>query len=310
MNNKEYNNILYKLKKDENLFNEFIKIIRPSNIIQLKRIQKYSKTFKNTNDIKAITYSIVIKQIYYIMKKKPYRFCNGVELPKLINKYYDLLLAKDKNKILNFTCTPMNNLYNYGKRDLLRTTIKWINAEKMAVKVIKNHHRLLNVDMLENLLSKIKNGMNNESLAEFRDSSELFVARHLQALDITTEDNKHTLVNSIAKKPAILNYFGHMSLNITLKDLKKLPPARRFDFLQYCFKPVFGWYNVHNKTWYPRTLTKEYIKKAGEHRLYKKLSIDKISRSDIKHLLFAVSIRKNEEVSAWYERYDAYLKKL
>lgn len=307
LDNKVYDSILKKLRKDENTFNGFVKLVAPINVAQVKSVERHSKGFVSTN-VQSITEEMVLQQIDEILnKKRPYGQ-HGKKLPRLVKKYGVLLPDGARAKLLNMITTPMNNFYTYAKKELIEQLVPWIESEDQAIKVINEHHGLLKVNTLEALLSKVANGIEHEALALFRDRSLPFIARQIQALDLNVAENKYRAVNAVAKAPRLLQYLN-ITLHITLDDFKQLPPARRFDFIQYCYGPLLGRFNEYSKNWWPRNITKDHITKAKTHKLYSQIKVDKISRDDMKHLLFAISVRKYEEMAAWYERYDAYLKK-
>lgn len=308
MNNTEYTKILNLLKKDENLFAEFTQVFPPKNEHQIKSMYKCSQEFKSFDVAKELLSPTVLKQINSILTNKPKYGGHGKKLPKLLKRYEDMLSDEIKQRIVKKVSTPMKEFYPYAKRDLLDIAVKWIKDEDTTIKVIQQHYRIIDVDVLEQLLTNVSGGIEHESLKKVRETSLPFLARELRKLDLNDGDQRHQVINTVAKTPSLLKQMD-TRIHITLEDMQKLPPSRRFDFMRFIYEPKFGNYSVYAKNWWPRSITKARLKKANDHQRYKKITIDPISRDDVKNLLFAVSIRKNGEVKIWYDRYDEYLRK-
>ena len=309
MNNIEYNKILKLLKKDENIFIGFVEIVSPTNAAQIKAVHKQSQSFTDEGKAKVQKNiePMVVQQVDAVLNKKRKWGGHGKELPKLLKTYEGIITPAVKQKIVKKVCGPMKDFYPYAKKELLEVTLPWINTESEALGIIQHHHRSLDTKIIDTLLTKISNGIDHPDLKKFRESSLPFVARSLNALDMTNPDDRRQVVNSIAKTPSLMRLIDH-NITLTLDDLKSLPPARRLDFMEFLYEPVLG-RRSHRGTYYG-TITKQRIQRARKkYGADTRMPIAKIPRDDMKHLLFAVSLRKNEIVATWWERYEKYLDK-
>lgn len=158
---------------------------------------------------------------------------------------------------------------------------------------------------VDKLLAIIPDGIDNCLLTIA--GAKVLQIRELRQLDLTDPEQRHKFVNTIAQTPSMISKVG-IKLDITYQDLEKLPPARRFNFLQHLYEPRLGHMYLRggNPTYYG-TIYISRLKKALTHDRYKWFNIEDLSVGKLKHLLFAVSIRKNAAIKLWLERYEEYL---
>lgn len=302
MNDREYGKILTSLKKDEIVFKKFIELVPPVTVSQIKNVKKCSKDFSNCTDINKLIESCVENQINRILAKKKPRYSSfGNELPKLLKSYDSILPGGVKNRIVKKICDPMKDFYPYSRKAMLEVAYKWVNTENQALSIIKNHHGCLKEDMIYSLLGNITSGINHPDLKKIKDTSAIFSFIELNKLINNKQENRERIIQIIAKIPSIMPKLD-TGLTITLADLKKIPPVRRFNFLQHLYKPIFG--STSYKGTYRSHLTEFNLKCETV------LPVEKISKNNMKELLFSVAIRKNDETAVWWDRYEEYLKKI
>lgn len=306
MNDKDYKKVLKQLKKDEDLFIKFINIIKPENENQLVFVRDYMENFSKKDEVGKIVYPIVSKLVLDLVTSKPkYKWAKkGTKAPKILKTFKNILTDEVRRSVIEIVKTPMKEWYPYAKKDVVNVSIPWINSEEEALSIAKLHHRIINVKNMNILLTKISDGTNNPTIGKLLEKSPSYKAGQLKKLDLTDTDQRHKFINSIAQTPSLLKLLNNIQLTITLDDLKKLPPVRRFNFLQYLYEPSLGYRysgryygNINGST------MKKAIKRFGGTT---RLPMDKIKTEDLKQLLFSVSFRKNDEVNVWWDRYKQY----
>jgi hypothetical protein len=303
MNNTEYSKILTILKKDEVIFKGFIQLVPPHTISQIKSAQRCSQNFSSRAEVNKIIESCVENQINYVLAKKKPKYGNlGNELPKLLKSCDSILSDSIKDSVVKKICSPMNDFYTYSRKSILEIAYKWARTEGQSLSIIKNHHRCLTEEMIGSLLKNVTGGLNHPDLKKIKDTSSIFSIIELNKLIVDEKKHREKIIQIIAKTPSIMSKLD-AKLTITLADLKKIPPVRRFNFLQYLYRPIFG-STSYRGTYRYRLATIHLAKNKTI------LPIEKISKEDMKELLFSVAIRKNDEITTWWNRYEEYSKVL
>lgn len=236
-----------------------------------------------------------------------WKWKNGNEIPKMIENN-KLTMSEDTKQYLVDAVMgklPLVKFYPYARRLLLPNIISFIHDEHKAIQFLNKNHSLMDGNEVDKLLAIIPDGLDNHLLTI--GGAKVLRIRELRQLDLNDSEERHKFINTIAQTPSMISKVG-IKLDITHKDLERLPPARRFNFLQHLYEPRLGhmWVRGSEPRYYGN-LYLNRLKKAEGHARYKWFSIEDLSVDDMKHLLFAVSIRKNAVMKLWIERYEAYL---
>lgn len=307
MENKDYKKVLSLIKKEETVLVGFIRLVPPTTLTQINAVRDMTKHVSDPKVIAEAVESEVLTQVESILSTKKKWGSHGRALAKLLGDYGDIISDKVKQKIVNRATGTLETFYPYAKKELLSVVIPWVKDEDSAIAILNAHHRNITTDDMDVLLGQITNGINHDGLKKIREHSTSFLAHSFQKADFNDADVRRKFIKEFAKMPSLIRHVSNVSVTITLDDLKDIPPARRFDFLQFLYQPLLGLYSLYSKNWWPRKVTKKNIEQARKNKLYTQISVEDVSLDDMKNLLFALSIRKNEMIQAWYRRYEQYL---
>lgn len=298
MINTEYRKILKLLNKNDALFAEFVTKFPPKNKAQSQALRANIIFLKNPDKVRKMFEPTLDKQIDNLLGKKIKSWQkHGKKLPKLLQIHKNNLSDQVKKKMVNLICSPMQNFYPYAKKDLIEIAAPWVTTESQAIKVIQHHHRIIQAKDLDHLLGLVPKGLEHGNLKKIKNSA-LFAADELNKLDLNDKDERHKFINKVAQTPSVLKSVNQ-KVHVTAEDLKKLPPCRRFDFLNFMYYPVIGhWRFKHMKT-------KKRMEEAMAPR-WDRITMDLIPPKEIENLLFSVVLRKHEQVESWYHKYQRY----
>ena len=304
----EYKKILKLLSGDEKLIIKFIEDFPPGKS-KLKNdlVNTYVKQSCTTHAIHSeIAKNIIKKELNNALRRSKYHSM-GSNIPRLLKQHGPLLDDSLKREVLKFSMKRMKNFYVYSRKELLKIVVPWVEEESDALIILRDHYRQLGSEELDCLLKKVTNGIDHPDLKNMRKSSAVLLKRKLKGLSVDKPEERKIIINAIAQSPKLYEDLG-INTEITLRDLKKLPPVRRFNLIQHIYGVSFGFYSSIQHNWFgkitPNTL-KMAFKKYGR---YTRLPIESIADEDMKNLLFSVSIKKNNEVAKWWERYKQYKK--
>lgn len=302
MINKEYRKILKLLNKNDALFAEFVTKFPPKNKAQSQALRANITFLKNPDKVRKMFEPTLDKQIDNLLGKKIKSWQkHGKKLPKLLQIHKDSLSDQDKKKVVNLICSPMQNFYPYAKKDLIEIAASWVTTENQAIKVLQHHHRIIQAKDLNHLLGLVPKGLEHGDLKKIKNSA-LFAAYELNKLDLNDKDERHKFINKVAQMPSVLKAVNQ-KVHVTAEDLKKLPPCRRFDFLNFMYYPVIDHRDFKYMKNYMNTKKKMELAMAPR---WNRITMDLIPPKELENLLFSVVIRKHEQVESWYHKYQLY----
>jgi len=221
---------------------------------------------------------------------------------KLHNEYYINLIIRSKNyldqniksKITKQILKYNNNFHSKCRKTLSNIAVNFVeNGDPLTTCVFEKFYRIMNYIDFNILIEKTPQKMENLCIKKTLSKTRMYdyLKFSKESVD-SNEKEKIKLVKALAKTPTLIKKIP-FDVNIELKHLKEIAPAMRFKFIQFAFKReliVSKWQWTYNR------LPKQ-----------ENLIMPKINLEEMKELLFAVCLNKNEEFTRWIKNYESYL---
>lgn len=231
------------------------------------------------------------------------------ELPNLIELFSNKLFDKNKKKIVEFFLNNYSKFYSYIRKYWLSFIVPWITEEKDALEIITKCSKTLLPDQLEILTTKLSDGEENVEVKKVLEKHKVLKYSMMSETEINSNPElRKQFIKDVAKSVSIAKK-AKFPVQITLDELKDLPPITRFDFLSkiltyeiYYSKSNYWRRNKTNQDIY---LSIQNRKKALK---YDNIKIPDLSAEEMKELVFAATIRHNESVAKFISGYEEYLK--
>ena len=234
--------------------------------------------------------------------EKPHSY----EYPELIIESQDYIDDQAKSKIVSLIVSYHKNFYSQAKRQLAAISINFMqNGDERATDVLRAFYRSLKPDAFSQLMEKIDGGTENEKVKEILSKTKLFdYLKYPEDKVKNDAELKTQLIRDIAQTPSIAKRLNYV-VDVSIDDIKKLPPVTKFKFLQNAFKyeTMYSGY-----TWYSKNDAKMKINRARARHKEDKLNMPYISGEEMGEILFSISLHKNDELNKWLDRYKNYLK--
>lgn len=302
MINYTYLSTIKNLKKNPKAFEAFLLDLSsnpPANPQQILYLTRYMPPALRQNPtIEANMVKYVKINIDKILKTKYKWGAAGKPVGKMLKEFGDAFNRTERRKIMSKILPKMSQFYAYAKREVLETLVDWVEDEDTAIQIITKHHRLLSPAQAETVMKNVSKGWDNELVKKAFAQSLMTLTKKFKDADLKDKGVRKDFVNAIAQRPSLIRKVNKR-IRLTLDDLNSLPPARRFTFLRELYRPIFRSYNLN---------TLLGIVRAFENAPNTKLvSIEPVPAEEMETLLFSLSIRKNDEVAKWFEKYKKFL---
>lgn len=247
---------------------------------------------------------------FFKSKSKTY-YNGGRDVPDVLKFLEIQYTDRQKTEIVNHIVASKNYFYTYAKKMNAQVAGEFAINSEQAVKVFETYHRLLTPETMKLLLGKIENGIENPDVKKIIDETNTLTHLKYNADEVqSNEDTKRELLKKIAYTGTIAKKLD-FELDLTLDDIKTLPPVLRFEFMQFAFKSeidfsmrIFPWSYYHKK--YKNNLPGALLGCRKKAKL-DNLKMPDITSEQMKEMFFSIALAKNEEVQNWLKKYEKYL---
>ena len=217
---------------------------------------------------------------------------------------YAKCLSKENRDRLIRECPgiAINFYYNAGKK-LISSVSKLIdkNDTLLATYFIKYNCSNLNINCLTRLISIVPEGIKNKEIQNTMSRIPKYKAMVYDEAEVNNNfDVKIKLLKEITRTTSSMKNIP-FKLKVGKEHLLKLAPVMRFKFLSHALRREIGYSYLFDKVEFKRKLS--YYPSSSAN-----VCIDIISPEDMKELLFSLTIKKNDKVSGWLEKYTKYYK--
>lgn len=229
---------------------------------------------------------------------------HGKDIIRAINSLTPYLNQREVVRLINAAIKQNDLFYPYARKELATVLINLTNDSDEVVKIFETFYRAMDDATINSAMTKINGGMENVAVkAVLEKTGTLAHLKYDEGEIKANVDKKRELLKDIAYTITAAKKLG-FELDVNLDDLKSLPPALRFKFLQNAYEPEIkfarGWTSYG------------YYKKYKLHNIrdafkLSKLKMPVIGEDDMKELLFSVALTKNEEMGNWFKQYQRYL---
>lgn len=266
-------------------------------------------SLKNVDKFRNALVGAVIDQISNLQARTYGGYGNEIpQVAKVLEKY---LSQEQKNIIIDCLIKDTDKFYPYARKRAAFIVAEFIEAkDNRAFSALIAFLRVIENDTLEILLSKIENGKENPDVQKILSKSKVLSYTKYDEAEVKNDvEVKRSLIKDIANTSSIAKKIP-FEVNVDLEDIKSLPPATRFAFLQFAYAPEVKYARMAAKSHYYYS---EYQKDTSKLAYYRsrakltKLKMPIIDKETVKELLFSVSLHKNEEMSSWYNDYSNYV---
>ena len=261
------------------------------------------------NDIK----NAVINDLLLIKKGVNHSLGNGIIYSlKAVSKY---LNQTEKNRIIDSLLENNECFYSYSRKNLADVLIEFTEyKDNRAFSILNIFLRTIETKTLDKILAKIDNGIENPDVKKILTKTKKFSHTKYNQIDVKTKPEvRRALIKEIANTTSIVKKLP-FEVEVSLEDIKELPPAARLSFLQKAYKPEIYLAGLMSRSSYYHSRYSSNIKNSMlEQRLAAKmdlLKMPKIEKKDLEDLLFSVALQKNEEMTKFVKEYSIYLEAL
>ena len=191
--------------------------------------------------------------------------------------------------------------------DLLTKDVLIQPQDPLNVQVFSMFWRSLKPEHFTALMNKIPNGRLDQTVQEILSKSNRF--NYLTYDQTKVESDPQEAIRLLRDLAQIHTTLKHLPFTFTVKAeyLKELSPVLRFQFLRWAFEyelELFCRSYYYTKSSVAELI--ESIRQLKERNEHSKLILEPLKPEFVSDLLFSVSIRKNAEVSKWFEAYTKY----
>lgn len=235
----------------------------------------------------------------------------GNEIPQVAKVLEKYLNQDQKDIIVDCLIKDADKFYPYSRKRVISVIADFIKpGDNRAFSALIAFLRVMENDALETILSKIENGKENPDVQKILAKSKVLSYTKYNESEVKNNiEVKRALIKDIANTSTIAKKIP-FEVSVDVEDIKALPPATRFSFLQFAYGPETRYarmvaksnyyYNEHQKD-------TTRLSKARDRAKLSKLKMPVIDKETLKEMLFSVSLQKNEEMSSWYNDYSNYL---
>lgn len=240
------------------------------------------------------------------------RYGLGKGIPLSMKALEPYFTQEEKNAVIDKLIEGRNCFYNYGKKNVADVLADFVEPKTDRVfQVLREFLRLLETETLNKLLFKIDQGADNPEAQKILSKTKKFSFINYDQNDIKTKPEvRRKLIKEIAHTTTIAKRLPFI-LDVSLDDIKAIPPASRLSFLQFAYSPETYvakmmsrstyWFSKFNKN-----LTSTVVEQRSEMKM-ENLVVPKLNKEDVEDLLFSVSMAKTDETTKWIEEYSKYL---
>lgn len=216
---------------------------------------------------------------------------------------YAWCLSKENRALLIRSCQSIaTRFYNNAGKKLISSVSNLIDKSDicLATYFIKYNCSSLNINCLKRLISIVPEGIKNKEIQEIMSRIPKYKAMVYDEAEVNNNlDTKIKLLKEITRTTSSMKNI-QFKLKIGKEDLLKLAPVMRFKFLSHALRREIGYaFFVSNSAELKRRLS--YYPSSSAN-----IYVDVISPEDMKELLFSLTIKKNDKVSGWLEKYTKY----
>jgi hypothetical protein len=240
------------------------------------------------------------------------RYGQGNGIPFSLKALELYMTQEEKNLMVDKLIEARNCFYNYGKKNVADVLADFVEPKTDRVfQVLREFLRLLETETLNKLLSKIDQGADNPEAQKILSKTKKFSFINYDQNDIKTKPEvRRKLIKEIANTTTIAKRLPFI-LDVSLDDIKAIPPASRLSFLQFAYSPeIYVAKMMSRSTYWFGKFNKNLTSTIFEQRSFMKMEnlvVPKLNKEDIEDLLFSVSMAKTDETTKWIEEYSKYL---
>ena len=304
---------LKELAKDDVLYlshlrNNVVKYIKPKNMRNLLSIG--NARLAKPELFRAELVKIVID---YIGDLKPATYVrHNTEIAATLKLIEQYLAQEDKNTIIDALIKNGDLFYPYSKKVVIDVIADFVQKDDQRIfSALREFLRIIETDTLEKLLKKVEGGQDNQDIQAILSKTKVLSHLKYDEKEVRADaELRRKLIKEIANTQSIAKRIP-FEVEVTLDDIKAIPPAARLSFLQFAYRPEveMAWWAMRSSYWYGK-YSKDIDNNINGVRAKAKLDnlkMPKIDKEEIKDLLFSVSLQKNEEMNKWIEKYFNYL---
>jgi hypothetical protein len=236
-------------------------------------------------------------------KNKSYNL--GKQIPNILKECSEYFDKDTKAKALSVIVDRHDKFYSYAKKILANTAVDFAESDKELLLVLNTFYKVMDKDTFFNVINKIPNGINNPDIQKVMSKTKRFNVCKYTKAEVKNDDKKRAeLLKDIARAPSSAKNLSFI-VSFTLKDLEELAPVMRLNFLEWYFKDRFRCTarNYNRPERYRKNIDKILANTGLD-----KVKLPNIPENKLTTMLFAVGIKKNDQVTNFVERYKAYQK--
>lgn len=208
--------------------------------------------------------------------------------------------------------TFYNNMQHFSgpaKKMILDQVVDVYRSDQQRlVQLVKEHATLLSPHTIKNIFNHLKDGENNPDIIKVINKSKKIRTALFTTEDLEDDDKRFDLLRNIASTPTSLKYL-RCPAEFSHEDIKKLAPVMRFKLLKTLHGPKLRWgdkYYLNDSYYNTPTRIKSRVSNKEIKTGLNKIKIPDFTDEQLKELLFAVSLKKNMEVTTFLDKLDIY----
>jgi hypothetical protein len=227
-------------------------------------------------------------------------------------QFEDLFTDESKSKVFAELIDKTHHFTQNGRKRVIEYLISGSllpDKDPRLETVFETYYRSITQEQFDAMMKRIDGGVANSTVARVMSKSKVFNYQNYN--EQAVKDNpveRLRLLKDIATTTTVLKRLP-FEVHFGFEDVKQLAPVMRFEFLQFAFDLDIG---VYGRRYYQYsryanvpslTELERRIQGFKARRKMDKMKVDWIDPEQVKELLFALSLQKNEVVAAWIEKY-------
>jgi hypothetical protein len=281
-------------------------ISKIGSFMSLKFMSLVFKKVQTTSNRKELVKALLIH-----LKNSKSNYRRGRDISDILNFYKLEFTNEQKMEVVEYLIQHRDNFYAYAKKINGKIAAEFVADSNTAIRLFENYHRLLTPDALQLVLSKIENGIENDEVKKIIENSKTLAHLKYNAEEVKNKPEiKQALLKEIAYTETVAKKLDY-ALEVSLEDIKTLPPVLRFNFLQFAFRSEINFaLRIFPGSYYHRKFKNnlpDALSSCRKKARLENLKVPEISPEEMKEMFFSIALAKNEEVQNWLKKYDKYL---
>ena len=270
------------------------------------------------DDFKATLSNEMTELLKKTLKPSKNRYNNNkgkepVELLVAANKFFE---KQDREILKSPIINAIDGFYPYARKPLVSLIVSWLDKDEQgdddhARNLLKKNYRIMDAEAVEKVLDFVHEPDKDKAIQDILSKTPEYMLKRFSEMDLTKKENKKRFLNWIAEKPS---YMKKITFDVELKaeDLRLLPSMRRFGFIKELFSPLihiskYDFKVPSSSSYYRRGSNPNafdvFLEQAKANPWMNKIKMEFVEEDELKNLVFAASLRKNDDVSKWFDDY-------